>query len=119
MVPARNRVCLKDRPAQPDRPERKGILAALLNRDCPGVDPDLRSAIDTKVAKARTHVRWSRRASVRRNGHAGWATTCYRTDRRRRRVPGLARQAHVVRDVYCRVRQYTLAQASSEDDASG
>src|SRR4051794_8792867 len=50
--PARHRVCLKDRPAGENRPERKGILAALLNRDCPGVDPDLRSPIDTPVAKA-------------------------------------------------------------------
>ena len=49
---ARNRVCLKDRPAEGDRPERKGIIAALLNRDCQGVDPDLRSTIDTPVAKA-------------------------------------------------------------------
>src|SRR5262245_61452106 len=36
--PARNRVVLKDRPAEGDRPERKGILAALLNRSCQGVD---------------------------------------------------------------------------------
>ena len=50
--PARNRVCLKDRPADEHQPERKGILAALLNRDCPGIDPDPRSAIDIKVAKA-------------------------------------------------------------------
>src|SRR3954465_7790325 len=31
--PARNRTCLKDRPADPHHPERKGILAALINRD--------------------------------------------------------------------------------------
>ena len=31
--PARNRVLLKDRPAKDSRPERKGILAALLNRE--------------------------------------------------------------------------------------
>ncbi len=49
---ARNRVCLKDRPAEGERPVRKGIIAALLNRDCQGVDPDLRSTIDTPVAKA-------------------------------------------------------------------
>ena len=49
---ARNRVCLKDRPAEGNRPERKGIIAALLNRVCQGVDADLRSTIDTPVAKA-------------------------------------------------------------------
>ena len=50
--PARNRVCLKDRPQKGERSERKGILAALMNRDCPGVDPDPRATIDIKVAKA-------------------------------------------------------------------
>ena len=50
--PARNRVLLKDRPAKDSRPERKGILAALLNREGPGIDPNLRSTIDSKVAKA-------------------------------------------------------------------
>src|SRR5947209_2500551 len=50
--PARNRVCLKDRPVDPHHPERKGILAALVNRDGPGIDPDLRTTIDIRVAKA-------------------------------------------------------------------
>jgi hypothetical protein len=50
--PARNRVCLKDRPAVQHHPERKGILAALINRDGQGIDPDLRTPIDIKVAKA-------------------------------------------------------------------
>jgi hypothetical protein len=50
--PARNRVFLKDRPATPHHPERKGILAALISRDGQGIDPDLRTAIDIKVAKA-------------------------------------------------------------------
>ena len=49
---ARNRVCLTDRQVEGDRKERKGILAALLNRDCLGVDSDLRSTIDSPVAKA-------------------------------------------------------------------
>ena len=38
--PARNRVCLKDRPADAHHPERKGVLAALINRDGQGIDPD-------------------------------------------------------------------------------
>lgn len=48
---ARNRVLLKDRPKTETRPEQKGILAALINRDGPGIDADLRGAIDIKVAK--------------------------------------------------------------------
>ena len=43
---------LKDRPADEHHPERKGILAALINRDGQGIDPDLRTTIDIKVAKA-------------------------------------------------------------------
>ena len=114
--PARNRVCLKDRPAQGDRPERKGIVAALLNRDCPGVDPDPRSAIDTKVAKALSRA--MEQAGIR-------------PSQRSRRVgdyvlgeliaDGSGYQDWLARhtsfdDVHCRVRQYTVAQASSEED---
>jgi hypothetical protein len=50
--PARNRVCLKDRPREGDRSERKGIIRALMNRDCAEVDSDPRATIDIKVAKA-------------------------------------------------------------------
>ena len=49
---ARNRVYLKDRKASESQKERKGILAALLRRDGQGIDPYLRSTIDTKVARA-------------------------------------------------------------------
>src|SRR5437773_497401 len=48
---ARNRVLLRDRPADDHHPERKGILAALINREAPGIDPNLRDYIDIKVAK--------------------------------------------------------------------
>jgi serine/threonine protein kinase len=49
---AANRVFLKDREASDSQKERKGILAALLRREGQGVDPNLRSTIDTKVARA-------------------------------------------------------------------
>jgi serine/threonine protein kinase len=49
---AGNRVFLKDRPATETQKERKGILAALLRRDGQGIDPYLRSTIDSKVARA-------------------------------------------------------------------
>jgi serine/threonine protein kinase len=113
---ALHRVCLEDRPARGDRPERKGILAALLNRDCPGVDPDLRSPIDTPVAKALSRameqvgIRPSQRARrvgdyvlgellADGTGYQDW----------------LARHASF-ENVFCRVRQYTVAQASTEED---
>ncbi|HUG69267.1 MAG TPA: NERD domain-containing protein, partial [Pirellulaceae bacterium] len=49
---ARSRVFQKDRKASESQPERKGILAALLRREGQGIDPNQRSAIDTKVARA-------------------------------------------------------------------
>src|SRR6056297_2080762 len=50
--PAANRVFLKDRKASESQKERKGILAALMRREGQGIDPELRSTIDTKVARA-------------------------------------------------------------------
>jgi serine/threonine protein kinase len=113
---ARNRVCLKDRNAEGDRPERKGILAALLNRDCPGVDPDFRSTIDAPVARALS------RAMQQSGIH---------TSQGARRVgdyvlnellaDGVGYQDWLAKhasfdNVFCRVRQYTVAQASSEEE---
>ena len=45
--PARNRVCLRDDPKM----QKKGIMAALLDRDCIGLKPDSRRN-DTPTAKA-------------------------------------------------------------------
>src|SRR5947207_249030 len=50
--PARNRVFLKGRPADEHHREKDGILAPLINRRGGGIDTDLRSTIDSKVAKA-------------------------------------------------------------------
>lgn len=113
---ARNRVLLKDRPKSDTRPEQKGVLAALINRDGPGIDADLRGTIDIKVAKALSRA-------MEQSG--------IRPSQRSRRVgdyilgdlifdgPGyqdrLAKHASFD-NVFCRVRQYTVAQASSEED---
>ena len=113
---ARNRVFLKDRPADPHHPERKGILAALNNRDGQGIDPELRYPIDIKVAKALSRA--MEQAGIR-------------PSQRSRRVgdyvlgdliadgPGyqdrLAKHPSFDND-FRRVRQYIVAQASSEDD---
>lgn len=114
--PARNRVLLKDRPAEESRPERKGILAALLNREGPGIDLDSRSLIDSKVAKAisRAIEQCGIRPSQRSRRVGDYVLGELLAD-----GPGyqdrLARHASFD-DVHCRVRQYTVAQASSEDD---
>lgn len=114
---ARNRVLLKDRPADEHHPERKGILAALINREGPGIDPNARGYIDIKVATA----------LARAMEQAG-----IRPSQRSRRVgdyilgdlmadgPGyqdrLAKHASFQDgNVFCRVRQYTVAQASTEE----
>lgn len=49
---ARYRVCLRDREATDDRPDRPGIMAALERRDCPGIDPKPKGRVDRPVAKA-------------------------------------------------------------------
>lgn len=114
--PARSRVCLKDRPTQPDKTERKGILAALLNRDCPGVDPDPRSPIDTKVAKALSRA--MEQAGIRPSQKARRIGDYVLTDLI---ADGAGYQDWLARhtsfdSIHCRVRQYTLANASSEAD---
>lgn len=114
--PARNRVGLKDRPAQGDRPERKGIMAALLDRDCPGVDPEPRSAIDTRVAKALSRA--MEQAGIRPSQRARRVGDYVLGDLI---ADGVGYQDWLARhtsfdDVHCRVRQYTVAQASSEED---
>lgn len=114
---ARNRVLLRDRAAQGDRPNRDGIVDAMVNRKGPGIDAYLRSTIDITVAKA----------LARAMDSAG-----IRPSQRSRRVgdyvlgdliedgPGYQDRLakHVAfkdESVFCRVRQYTVAQASTEE----
>ncbi|PQO28934.1 BREX system serine/threonine kinase PglW [Blastopirellula marina] len=48
---ARLRVCLRDRPASGDKPARQGIMAALLRRECPGVESYAKGTHDRPMAK--------------------------------------------------------------------
>lgn len=107
---ARNRVLLKDTDT------RKGILAALINRIGPGVDPDPHGTIDIRVAKALSRA--MEQAGIR-------------PSQRSRRIgdyvlgdllfdgPGyqdrLAKHPSF-ENVFRRVRQYTVAQALSEEE---
>lgn len=107
---ARNRVLLKDTDT------RKGILAALINRNGQGIDPDPRSTIDIRVAKALSRA--MEQAGIR-------------PSQRSRRIgdyvlgdllfdgPGyqdrLAKHP-TIEKTFRRVRQYTVAQALSEEE---
>jgi serine/threonine protein kinase len=114
---ARNRVLLKDRPADAHHPERKGILAALINREAPGIDPNCRDYIDIKVAKAiaRTMEQAGIRPSQRSRRVGDYILGDLIAD-----GPGyqdrLAKHASFQDgNVFCRVRQYTVAQAATEE----
>jgi len=49
---ARFRICLRDRLATATTPMRSGIMAALLNRDCPGLDEHPKGIHDRPTSKA-------------------------------------------------------------------
>ena len=49
---ARFRVCLRDRDADGDHPERPGLLAALKRRECPGLEPHPKGTHDRPMARA-------------------------------------------------------------------
>ncbi len=49
---ARNRLCLRDKVATGDRPARRGIIAALMNRDFEGANENARPLVDKPIAKA-------------------------------------------------------------------
>lgn len=49
---ARYRVCLRDRDATADNPGQPGIMAALLHRNCPGLDAQPRGFGDRPTARA-------------------------------------------------------------------
>ena len=48
---ARYRVCLRDRAASGDKPERAGIMAAIKRRECAGLDPHAKGTHDEPMAK--------------------------------------------------------------------
>src|SRR3954447_23344910 len=116
---ARNRVCLADREAAGDRPARAGILAALINREVAGVESTSRDAIDVRTAKALTRaleqvgIRPSQKA--RKVGDYVLKALVDES-------PGvwqdrLAEHA-ALPGVFCRVRQYLVAQAADEEQRS-
>ena len=114
---ARNRVCLADREPADGRPGREGILAALVSRRVAGIDPAGRDPIDVRTAKAlaraldQVGIRPSQKA--RRVGD-------YVLKHLLDESPGvyqdrLAEHA-ALPGVFCRVRQYLVAQAAGEEE---
>ncbi len=112
--PARNRVLLRDREATEHGPERPGIIAALMNREGPGIDPQLRGQIDTKLARALSRA--VEQAGIRPSQKSRRVSD-YLLGELLSEGPGyqdrLARHCSF-ENVYCRVRQYTAAQSDSE-----
>ncbi|MFO0954692.1 MAG: BREX system serine/threonine kinase PglW [Isosphaeraceae bacterium] len=113
----RNRVVLADREATEGRAGRKGVLAALVNREAPGVEPVGRDEIDVRTAKALTrameHVGVRPSQKARRVGD-------YVLQRLLDEGPGvyqdrLAEHA-ALPGVFRRVRQYLVSQAAVEED---
>ena len=47
----RLRVCLRDREKEGDKPARPGIMAAVMRRECPGLDHSPRGTHDRAMAK--------------------------------------------------------------------
>lgn len=116
---ARNHVLLADRAASGDQAARKGILQALINRDGPGINPAPRhNVIDRKVAKAldRAMEKAGIRPSQKARKVGDYILKDLLAD-----GPGFQDwfASHVSKDLkddHCRIRQYTVAEASSEED---
>ena len=110
--PARNRVCLKDPEGSLGSPQPGGILEALINRIGFGISPDLHGPIDTRVMKAidRAMEQAGIRPSQRSRRVGDYVLGDLIAD-----GPGyqdrLAKHASFD-NVFCRVRQYTVAPAT-------
>lgn len=110
------RVLARDRPAGDPAGERKGILAALLRRDAPGLGPPPRTLLDAPTARAigraleEAGIRPSRKS--RRVGDYTCGTLLADG-------PGYqdaAAEHASLKGVHARVRRYLVARAASEDE---
>ena len=115
--PAGNRVALADREASGGRAGRKGILAALINREVAGVESVARDPIDTRTAKAMARaldqvgIRPSQKARK-----VGDYTLRNLIDE----APGVYQdrlaEHSALPGVFRRVRQYLVGQATGEEE---
>lgn len=113
--PGRNRVCPVDRPAEDPRGPRDGILAGLMSRRVPGVEPYCRTDIDAKVARCLTKA--VDQAGVRRSVKERRAGDYFLGELV---ADGPGYQDRVathgaLKGVTRRARQYLVARAASED----
>lgn len=114
--PARNRILLQDRPADEKRSERKGIIAALCRREGPGIDPNPRGKIDKPLAHALTRA--MEQAGIRPS-QSSRRVGDYILGELLGEGPGYQDRlgSHaVLKDVVCRIRQYHVGHAVSDED---
>ncbi|MGH9363370.1 MAG: BREX system serine/threonine kinase PglW, partial [Thermoanaerobaculia bacterium] len=114
--PAGARICLRDRKEDDPAGLRQGILAALIERRAPGVDPTPRFTIDAPVARTvskaldQAGIRPSQKA--RRVGDYELGELLADGPRYQDRAA-----SHVsLKKVHCRVRQYLFERAATEED---
>ena len=117
---ARNHVVLRGRPSIDGKPEVKGIVQALINRQVQGVHQFSNDVIDSKVSRSIS-------LAIEQSG--------IRPSQRSKRVGDYILQNLIVdgvgyqdylakhsgfsdKEIFCRVRQYTISKAASEEDRS-
>lgn len=113
---ALNHVCLTDRDKDDPKGERPGIMAALINREVQGVESQPRHPIDSRIARALSQA--MEQAGIRPSQKArrvGDYILGDLIDDGKGYQDRLAEHASM-EGVYCRVRQYLLEQASSEEE---
>jgi len=113
---ALNRVLLRDLPATESQPERPGIVAALLNRQGPGISRENRGSVDASLARiiSRAIEQAGIRPSLKSRRIGDYVLADLLGE-----GPGfqdrLARHSGFD-NVFCRVRQYTVSQADSDEE---
>lgn len=111
---ARNKILLRDHKDPSGRTTRDGIVTAMMQRVGPGIDPDPRGTIDSRLANALSRA--MEQAGIRPS-QASRKIGDYILDDLLVDGPGyqerLARHS-TLENVFCRIRQYQVAQAADE-----
>jgi serine/threonine protein kinase len=113
---AKYRVCLRDRDATADTPARAGIIAAVVRRECDGLDPHSRGVCDRPTAKAISQA--MEQAGIRPSQRARRVSD-YVLEQSIAEGPGYQDwlATHVqLRNVKRRIRLYVVRSEASADD---
>jgi hypothetical protein len=113
---AAHRICLRDRERTADTPERPGVLAAIMRRECPGLSPEPKGTHDRPTAKMISQA--MDQAGIRPSERSRKVSD-YLLERLIGEGPGyqdwLATHVRLT-DVKRRVRLYHVRSESSKDD---